>query len=413
MEYRPRHAEEKLRRLAEHFKVVLVTGARQVGKTTLLRRVFPALKSVVFDPAIDRYDARRDPDLFLDNFPSPIILDEVQYAPELLAAIKRRVDENDRPGQYLLTGSQNLGVLRAVGESLAGRIGMLHLDGMTPHEIAGLGDRPGWLGAYLDAPEELPRRFKGTASPDASLTRTLWRGFLPGMLDKPDDVAPDFFSAYVATYVERDVRVLEDIRGASAFGRFLGLTAAHTAQEINASEYGRELEVTPATARRWLDLLTQSYQWLELPPYHGRAVKRLTGRRKGHLRDSGIACWLQRLSSPDALAASPLLGPLFETAAVNAIQRQFGTLATPPLAYHWRTGGGGEVDLVLERDGKLYPIEVKCRSYVARADTRGLRAFRDTYAGAKVMPGLILYAGGECRALDERTIALPWNARVE
>ncbi len=152
---------------------------------------------------------------------------------------------------------------------------------------------------------------------------------------------------------------------------------------------------------------------MELPPYHGRAVKRLTGRRKGHLRDPGVVCWLQRLSSPEALAASPLLGALFESAAVNAVQRQFVTLTTPPLAYHWRTAAGAEVDLVLERDGKLYPIEVKCRSSVTRADTRGLRAFRDTCAGAKVMRGLILYPGRECRALDEHTIALPWDARVE
>lgn len=413
MKYLPRHAESKLRRLAAHFKVVLVTGARQVGKTTLLRHVFPKLKSVVFDPAIDRYDARRDPDLFLDNFPAPLILDEVQYAPELLAAIKRRVDESDAPGQYFLSGSQNLGVLRTVAESLAGRVGILRLDAMTPYELAGRGDSPGWLGAYLDRPDTLPDRFSGTLNSARTLTRTLWRGALPGMLDKTDDLAADFFSAYVQTYVERDVRVVENIREVAVFGRFLGLAGAHTAQEINTSEFGRELEVMPATARRWLDLLTQTFQWLELPAYHGRAVKRLTGRQKGYLRDTGVACWLQRVSSPDALAASPLLGALFETSVVNAVHAQFVTVNTPPQAYHWRTGAGAEVDLVLERDGKLYPIEVKCKTHLAREDTRGLRAFRETYPRAQIMRGLILYAGPECRRVDENTTALPWNALLD
>lgn len=413
MRYHPRHAEARLKRLAEHFKVVLVTGARQVGKTTLLRHVFPKLKSVVFDPTIDRFDARRDPDLFLDSFPSPLILDEVQYAPELLAAIKRRVDESDAPGQYFLTGSQNLSVLRSVAESMAGRVGILHLDGMTPYEWAGRGDAPGWLRAYLEAPETLPKRFRGVLESTSPLPHTLWRGFMPGMLDKPDDVAADFFSAYVQTYVERDVRLLEGIREIAAFGRFLGLTGAHTGQEINASEYGRELEVRPVTARRWLDLLTHTFQWIELPAYHGRVLKRLTSRRKGYLRDTGLACWLQRISGPDALAASPLLGALFETCVANLIHREFVTLATPPQAYHWRTGAGAEVDVVLDLDGKLHPIEIKCRSYVTREDARGLRAFRETYPKTPIARGLIIYAGRECHAVDEHTTALPWNALIE
>jgi hypothetical protein len=410
MRYRTRHAEQKLRRLGQHFKVVLVTGARQVGKTTLLRHVFPDMKTVVFDPVQDRFGARRDPDLFLNNFPAPVILDEVQFAPELLPALKRKVDQSEAPGQYFLTGSQNLSVLRSVAESMAGRVGILQLEGMTPLEIHGKGGQSGWLGTYLDNPEALIERFHGLIGKDEPLVRFLWRGSLPGLLDKPDDVAPDFFNSYIQTYVERDVRLLEDIRQIATFGQFLGLAGAHTAQEINASEFGREVGVMPATARRWLDLLTQTFQWLELTAYHGRTVKRLTGKQKGYLRDTGMACWLQRLSSPDALAVSPLLGAIFETWAVNDVRRQAVTLATAPQAYHWRTGGGAEVDMVLERDGKLYPVEVKCKTNLAKEDARGLRAFVETYPRAKVMRGLIIYAGTECYALDPHTIALPWNA---
>ena len=412
MKYRVRHAEEKLKRFAEDFKVVLVTGARQTGKTTLLRHAYPDLRIVVFDPVQDLYGARRDPDLFLDSFPAPVILDEIQFAPELLAALKRRVDRFDVPGQYFLTGSQNLSVLRSVAESLVGRVGILQLDGMTLHEMVGQGSSPGWLGAYLKDPSSLLALSCGTLGDVGPLTRFLWRGCLPGLLDAPDDIVPDYFRSYVQTYVERDVRLMEDIRELASFGRFLGLAAALTGQEINASQLGREVGVSPSTARKWLDLLTNTFQWLELFPYHGSTIKRLSGKRKGFLRDTGMACSLQRISSPEALAVSPALGAMFETWAVNAIHRQFVTLAVPPQAYHWRTAGGAEVDILLERDGTLYPIEVKCKTHLSGHDSRGIRAFRETYPEAAIMPGLILYAGTECHWVDRHALALPWNVAL-
>lgn len=410
MIYRKRLAEQKLQQLIRHFKIVLVTGARQVGKTTLLQHGFPEYKLLVFDPLQDLYGAREDPDLFLSNFPPPLLLDEIQFAPQLLPALKRKVDQTENSGQYLLTGSQNLSVLQSVSESLAGRAAILPLEGLSLHETFGQAETGGWLAHYLDDPESLPDLFQGLIAAGQPLNQFLWRGSMPGLLDKPDAIVPDFLNSYIQTYVERDVRLLEQIQQHATFGRFLGLAAAHTAQEINTSEFGREVGVTPATARRWLDLLTQSFQWLELTPYHGRTVKRLTGKRKGYLRDSGLACWLQRLSSPDAVAVSPLFGSLFESWVVNEVHRQFVTLATAPQAYHWRTAAGAEVDLVLERDGKLYPIEIKCKSRLTGQDRRGLKAFRETYPQQEIMPALVIYAGSECYRLDPHTIALPWNA---
>ena len=165
MSYHQRHAEQRLRLLAEHFKVVLVTGARQVGKSTLLQHVFPQRKAITFDPVQDLLGARRDPDLFLDNFPAPLILDEIQFAPELLPAIKRRVDLVDAKGQYILTGSQNLAVLKSVAESMAGRVGILELDGMTWEEMQQLGDAPVWLESFLRAPESLLSGFQPCPAP--------------------------------------------------------------------------------------------------------------------------------------------------------------------------------------------------------------------------------------------------------
>jgi len=408
--YRVRHAEGKLKELSAFFKAVLVTGARQVGKSTLLAHVFPEHRVVVFDPVQDLYGARRDPDLFLDSFPPPLILDEIQYAPELLPALKRRIDRTERPGQYLLSGSQNLAVLKTVAESMAGRVGVLHLDALTAAEMMDRGGEAGWLSRYLEDPETLADQRGASLSEGGAPCDLLWRGSMPGLLDAPDPIVPDYLRSYVQTYVDRDIRAMENIRELAGFGRFLGLAAALTAQEINASKLGRDVGVTPSTARRWLALLANTYQWMELPPYHGNAVKRLSGKRKGFLRDTGLAAYLQRISSPRALAVSPLLGPLFETWILNQIHGQFIQLQVPPTAHHWRTAGGAEVDIVLERDGRLYPIEVKCKSNVTGHDARGLRAFRDTYPRNQVMTGLIVYAGTECYRVNETTIAWPWNA---
>ncbi len=411
--YRIRHAESRLAELARFFKVVLVTGARQVGKSTLLTHAFPTHRVVVFDPIQDLYGARHDPDLFLRNFPPPLILDEIQYAPELLPALKRRVDQMEATGQYLLSGSQNLAVLKSVAESMAGRVGILELCGLTVAELTDKGRKPGWLSGYLEDPETLVSRVGSQPPPDESEppSRLLWRGSMPGLLDAPDSIVPDYLRSYIKTYVDRDIRSMENIRQLTVFGRFLGLAAALTAQEINASQLGRDVGVTPSTARRWLDLLGNTYQWRELPPYHGNTIKRLSGKRKGYLGDTGLAAHLQRLSSPGAVAVSPLLGALFETWVINDVHGQFVQQDMPPQSYHWRTGGGAEVDLILERDGRMYPIEIKCKSNLSGHDTRGLRAFRDTYPHKEVMTGLIVYPGTECYRIDRHTIAMPWNGR--
>ena len=405
--YKSRQVEKKLKQYAQYFKVVLVTGARQVGKSTMLQHLFPEHKRFVFDPVQDLYGARRDPDLFLDTFPPPLVLDEIQFVPELLPAIKRRVDTLEQSGQYFLTGSQNLSVLKSVAESMAGRVGILNLEGMTIQEMF---SRPedNWLETYLQSPATF---FKQDLEPVETdpLAQTLWRGSLPGILDMPNDILAGYFRSYIQTYVERDVRLLENIRELSSFDRFLGLSAALCAQEINSSQLGREIGVTPATSRRWLDLLENTFQWLELFPYHGNTIKRISGKRKGYWRDTGLACYLQRLSSPEALAVSPLLGPLFEAWVVNHLYRLSSLLPTPPQLFHWRTSGGAEVDLIMALDGCLFPVEIKCKTSLTKHDTRGLRAFRETYPAEKIAPALIIYAGKECYRIDRHTTAIPWN----
>ncbi len=407
MHYQPRNMEKKLRELSKHFKGILLTGARQVGKSTLLAHLFPKTKSVTFDPIQDLYGVRQDPDLFLDNFPAPLILDEIQYAPELLPALKRRMDNQPGNGQYFLSGSQQMALLQDVTESMAGRVVVAGLGPMTPLERLGLGGTPPWIGTYLDSPDGLTGQVWKVMTREEGVYRPLWRGQLPGTLELPDSLLPDYYHSYVATYIERDVRRQGGVSDLSEFTRLVGLAAALTAQEINASQFGREIGVSSRTARLWLDILGMCHQWKELPAYHGNAVKRVSGKPKGYLGDTGLACWLQRISSPDALAAHPLAGALFETMVVNSLLSEAALLTAPPRAWHWRSTGGAEVDVVLERDGGLYPIEIKCKTVLSGHDLRGLRAFRDTY-GKQVRHAVIVYAGTEVMRVAPDITAVPW-----
>lgn len=407
MDYLIRHLEPQILESAKHFKSILLLGARQTGKSTLLTHLFPEIKCIVFDPIQDIYGARKDPDLFLESFPAPLILNEVQYVPELLAALKRKMDKSELKGQYFLTGSQNFSMLKTVAESMAGRVAVFHLDNFTPLEMIGKGQEQGWVIDYLNQPDTFYQNRKSLSSSFFSLVEFLFRGTFPATTDMPTTQISRYFRSYLQTYVDRDVRSQEDIRQLAEFDRFLGICGSLTAQEINASHLGREIGISPHTARRWLDLLTFTYQWVELFPYHGNTIKRISGKKKGYFKDAGFACYLQKIDSPQALAVNPKLGSVFETWVINYIHQQFASIAVAPNSYHWRTASGAEVDLILEKNGLLFPIECKCKTNLTTADLNGLKAFRNTYNN--VQTAIIVYAGSEVYKLDPHTIAIPWN----
>jgi len=410
MQYMTRLIEAALMDAASAFKAVLVLGARQVGKSTLLRHLFPDVKRIVFDPLQDLYGARRDPDLFLDSFPAPLILDEVQYVPELLPALKRRMDESQQKGQYFLTGSQNFSVLKTVAESMAGRVAIFNLDTLTLQEMKGHGSEQSFLAQYLGNPSKAFETSASPIMPDRPLIEHLFRGSYPDVCSLSLAQVTRYLRSYLQTYVDRDVRSQEDIRQWAEFDLFLGLSAALTGQEINASQLGRDIGVSPQTGRRWLDLLMFSYQWMELPAFHGNTIKRLSSKRKGYFKDSGLACYLQRLESPESLATSPRFGAIFETWCVNMLLAHANALQVPPVAYHWRTSAGAEVDLVFERGGRLYPIEMKSSTRLGSQDLSGMRSFRATYTERDIAPGLVIYAGRDFFRLDDQTLAVPWCA---
>ena len=414
----PRNSVCHLQSLFSAFPVVVVSGARQVGKTTLLRQTYPSVDYVVLDASQDLEQARREPDLFLNNHPCPLIVDEIQYAPELVSSIKRRVDaQQASPGQFLLTGSQQWQVMASLAESLAGRVAFVDLGGLSLSELTQPQPQaPGdlWLSRWFTAQEKGEQqdffawsrtapRFSG------GLHEWLWRGFMPRAQTLALNLVPDFWAGYHRTYVERDARLAGEVGDWHDFGRFVRLMSALTAQEINHSQLGREIGINPKTAQRWLKMMQATYQWFELPPFFANHIKRVSKSPKGYLMDTGMACHHAALSSPQALGSHPLFGALFETAMVSEVRKTLALLGGTSGVYHWRASTGAEVDCIIERDGWLHPIEIKLTSQPTRKQTLGLQAFRKAHPDLRIGSGLMLCAVEQARWISEDVLALPWN----
>lgn len=405
--YQERLITQKLKLLAESFPAIVVMGARQVGKSTLLQHVFGKIaETVTFDPVVDIENARQDPELFLNNHRTPLILDEIQYAPEVVGVIKRRIDKERKPGQYFLTGSQQWGVLKTMAESLAGRAAFIDLSSFSLAESVGM--PASWLESWLTQQTQLFEKQNRLWSP-CLFYEQLWRGFFPEIQNLPLQTVSAFYTGYLRTYIERDVRLLEDINDLQLFSRFVRIAAALTAQEINTSHIGRELGITPQTARRWLNLLISTFQWIEIPAFSGNLIKRITHKAKGYLTDTGFACFLQSLSSPQALAGYPRMGTLFETAVVMELRKQSAIMNFSPYMYHWRAHSGAEVDVILEYDGCYFPIEIKSNTHPSRQDARGIHAFRESHPTLRIAKGLIIAPAEKAYPITENDWVMPWD----
>jgi predicted AAA+ superfamily ATPase len=405
--YIERHLSRKLQKLAAHFPILVLSGARQVGKSTLLDHLFgKKCRTVVFDPTVDVENARRDPDLFLQTNPPPLILDEIQFVPELVSAIKRRVDKDPRPGQYFLSGSQQWAVIKSLAESSAGRAVFLELAPFSMGEISSVSAKESWLARWTSG-KGVPSFHAPKRKP---LFERLWRGFYPKAQGLPSALIPTYFDGYIKTYIERDARSLADFADLPTFHRFYFLMGALTGQEMNYSHLGRDIGITPQTAQRWLGLLQSTYQWYELPAFSMNIPKRVSGRPKGFLVDSGLAAFTQAISSPKALASHPQAGALFETTVVNEIRKQAHLLDFAPKLFHWRSHAGAEVDIILERDGIFFPMEVKLKSHPTGGDTSGLTAFRKSHPTLNIGRGAVLAPVETSYALNRNDFAVPWDA---
>ncbi|MBI4902305.1 MAG: ATP-binding protein [Acidobacteria bacterium] len=400
--YIPRALEPVLRKAAAQFPVVVLTGPRQSGKTTLLKHVFGETSGYVSLEQPDvRAAAAADPRGFLELHPPPAIFDEVQYAPDLLPYRKERVDERrSRRGQYFLTGSQNLLLAEQITESLAGRAAMLRLLPVSQREE--FGRPPGLL------PWERPKTHPAVTH---MALRDLWQSFLrggyPELVAEPDRDISLWHSSYVQTYLERDVRSLRQVGDLISFQSFLRALAARTGQLLNLTDVARDLGFAVNTAKAWLSVLEATYQVIVLRPYHANVGKRLVKTPKVYFTDTGMLCYLAGLKAPDHAAAGPLGGPIFETAVLLQIAKAFVNRGEEPQVYFWRTSAGVEVDLVVEAGGKLIPMEVKLSATPRPAMASGIRAFQEDL-GDRAGRGFVIHPGEIRLPLAPKVAALPF-----
>ncbi len=408
--YIPRSLEPILARATREFPVVALIGPRQSGKTTLLQHMFGTkLPLVSLEPPDVRVAAIRDPRGFLDLYPPPVIFDEIQYAPNLLPYIKERVDaRRDHTGQFILTGSQNLLLMQSVTESLAGRAAVLKLLPLTQREIASAPQRP--LPWEFDRPPASQSRM-GAA--DAATYDQVWAGVLrgsyPELVKNPQRDFRLWQASYVQTYLERDVRNLRNVGDLTLFQTFLRSLAIRAAGLLNLSDLARDVGVAVNTARDWLAILEASFQIFLLRPYHTNLGKRLVKSPKVYFTDTGLLCYLVGLSDPEHAAAGPMGGALIENLVVAELFKTSLHRGEEPAFYFWRTAAGAEVDLVVETQSGLIPIEIKAAA-TARPDmAREIVAFRRDF-GERVTNGYVIHPGQAILPLSGGVLAWPLAA---
>jgi len=352
---KPRTLGRVIGRAIKTFPAIVVTGPRQSGKTTLLKTLFKDTHAFVTleDPDI-RIRAKEDPLQFLARFKPPVIIDEIQYVPELLSYIKTRIDEHRKPGQWLFTGSQHFGLMQGISQSLAGRAAVLSLLPFSLAERIGRGDRtpavPDWLKGLRASSQDEPK---------ISLSEVLLRGNYPEIASRRSIDRQIWCGSYIATFLERDVRNLAHIGDLSQFERFLRLCAVRTGQLLNLSELARDIGVSVPTAKRWLSILEAGYQVFLLYPYYRSLGKRLVKSPKIYFNDTALAAYLLGLHDTETLFNSPSFGHLFETMIVTDVLKRFLHHGAMPSIFYLRTRDGLEIDLVIEVGQKLSLFEIK------------------------------------------------------
>lgn len=374
-----RNIEPTLRHMAAQFKAVAITGPRQSGKTTLSQKVFPEKPYVSLEAPDERARALRDPRQFLNRFPEGCILDEIQRAPELFSYLQGRLDAASESGQFILTGSQQFGIMAQISQSLAGRVGLLKLLPFAHNEIP--------------------------AARAENLNEVLWQGAFPPIFDQKID--PTFwYDAYITTYVERDVRQILQVQDTQLFQRFLALCAGNIGQLFNASRIGNDCGLNHGTVSKWLSVLEAGYVAFRLPPHHQNFRKRVVKTPEIYFYDVGLAIRLLGIETAQQLATHPLRGALFENWVILEVLKAKWNRGQRGQLFFWRTNTGQEIDLLIEQGGQLTPVEIKSGQTFASDWLHGLEKWLSLTQTNT--PATIVYGGQDL--WNEGPIQIrPWH----
>ena len=356
----------------ETFKVLLLTGPRQIGKTTLLEHLQANKRHYISLDALDvRAAAKEDPAGFIDTLPLPVLIDEVQYAPELFSYIKIAVDrDKSKTGQFWMTGSQQFSMMKDVSESLAGRVVILSMRGISQAEEEGRPDTPPFI------PTAAVLKHRHTIAKPISqkeIYHKIWRGMFPDIVTKKDMNWQQFYASYVLTYVERDARDYLNIDNLIAFKKFMQVAAARTGQMINYRNISNEVGVSQPTVKSWFSVLEATGLITLIYPYYQNVSKRILKTPKFYFMDTGLCCFLTKWLNPDVLEKGAMAGALLETYVVSEVIKSYLHNGIQPSIYYYADKDKREVDLLIEEGGYIHPIEIKKTASVRNSGFKGFR----------------------------------------
>lgn len=358
--YIARHMEHLLAQITTQYPVLLVTGPRQVGKTTMLEHLAQeegrGRETVTLDDLSIRELAKTDPKMFFQLHQPPLLIDEVQYAPELFPYIKMMVDERRQPGDFWLTGSQLFSMMEGVQESLAGRAALLQLSPLSYGETEGDAATPPFR---VDLSSLAERQKRRTMLDTPAIFRHIFTGGMPALVSGKYANPNIFYSSYISTYLDRDVRRLSSGIDDLKFLNFLRAVAARAGQQVSYKGIADDAEIDQATAKSWLHILEALGIVFLLRPYSNNVLKRTVSTPKLYFYDTGLVCYLTRWSSPETAMSGAMNGALLENYTVAEIVKSYQNVGEEPFLYYYRDKDAREIDLLLERDGKLFPIEIK------------------------------------------------------
>lgn len=414
MKYIHRAMEGHIIRTGKSFKAVLVTGSRQVGKSTLLKTLYPKVKYITFDNPLLLEEAKNEPGLFMKNNNPPVILDEVQYATDLFPYIKMECDDSDKKGLFFLTGSQQYRLMNNISESLAGRVAVLELPPLSLREIQGVDYNKHFVPEmkYLEERKEKVRHCK-------DIWKIIHRGCYPEVQDAKVDWAT-FYSSYVQTYLERDVNDLINIKDKLKFTQFLTCVAARSGQLLNYANIAGELQITAVTVKNWISILETSGLVFILQPYSNSALNRAIKTPKLYFRDTGLLCYLTKWNDAQAVSVSAVAGNIFETFVVSEILKSYSNEGLDYNFYikYYRgkdkirrnsnnegSNKDSEIDLVIEENGTVYPVEIKMSANPKRSMTEAFDVL-EHIPGVKRGTGAVICMYDHLLSLGEKDVAI-------
>lgn len=403
--YIARHIEKTIEKSFAAFPAVLITGPRQVGKSTLLLNKFKNIPNVTLDNPLQLLSLRQDPVEFFKLHGSPLIIDEVQRAPECFSVLKYMIDSDRRAGMYILTGSQKYALMKGVSESLAGRIGIIDMLGLSDREIyEDPFDRP-----FLPTTDYLLERRPKTTPSIQNLWERIHRGSMPELYSNENMDWEQYYAAYVDTYIERDVKQLGSVGDTLAFTQFMTALASRTGELLNAASLARDIGVDSKTVKRWLSILQASNIIYLLQPFSLNINKRIIKTPKVYFTDTGLVCYLCRWLTPETLANGAMAGSIYETFIVSEILKSYYNAGKEPDLYFFRNTDGQEVDLLFYRDGKLYPIEIKKTSSPNVKDTKHFGTLSTFFPSLEVSEGGIICNAEDLLPLGQNLKIIPFR----